>query len=160
MQHWQEALEAIESCLALAREHRAGLQEETGYLADLAEALSGLGEHARARQAAEESVEMARRRKTRFFELRAQLALARVLRAAQGLAAKVAIDAALARTAALLDDTGARAYSPAVHEEQAALAALVGDRSAQQRHLREAHRLFSEMGAVGHAERLAKEIGL
>jgi len=28
------------------------------------------------------------------------------------------------------------------------------------RELREAHRLFTDMGAIGHAERLAKELGL
>ncbi len=29
----------------------------------------------------------------------------------------------------------------------------------QERELREAHRLFTEMGATGHAERVARELG-
>ncbi len=34
------------------------------------------------------------------------------------------------------------------------------DEAGRERELREAHRLFTEIGATGHAERLAKELGL
>jgi hypothetical protein len=37
---------------------------------------------------------------------------------------------------------------------------VLGDEAAHQRELREAHRLFVEMGATGHSQRLAKELGL
>ncbi len=33
-----------------------------------------------------------------------------------------------------------------------------GDAASRERHLREAHRLYTEMGATGHAERLAREL--
>jgi len=42
---------------------------------------------------------------------------------------------------------------------RAALARLVGDPTTAERHLREAYRLFTEMGAMGWAERVAKELG-
>ncbi len=42
--------------------------------------------------------------------------------------------------------------------KRAALAALLGHGAGRARYLREAHRLFTEMGATGHAERIAKEL--
>ena len=58
---------------------------------------------------------------------------------------------------ALIRQKGARAWAPFVCEERARLAQCLGDAAAE-RHLREAHRLFTEMGATGHAERLAREL--
>ena len=49
---------------------------------------------------------------------------------------------------------------PQVHEERAELARLRGDDATRERELREAHRLYTEMGATGHAERLAQKLGL
>ena len=49
-------------------------------------------------------------------------------------------------------------YAPAVHVERAALAGLRGDEPERLCHLREAHRLYTEMGATGHAERVAREL--
>jgi hypothetical protein len=40
------------------------------------------------------------------------------------------------------------------------LAHLIGDDASRERELREAHRLYTEMGATGHAERLARELGM
>ena len=42
--------------------------------------------------------------------------------------------------------------------ERAELARLVGDENAHQRELREAHRLFTEIGAPIRAEQEAKEL--
>ena len=69
-----------------------------------------------------------------------------------------AIDAALTRATECVNETGARAYLPMVIEERARLARLTGDDAAAERELREAHRLYEEMGATGHAARLAKEL--
>ena len=55
---------------------------------------------------------------------------------------------------------GARVYRPQVCEQRAELARLRGDEAAGTRELREAHRLITEIGATGHAERIAKELGL
>jgi len=43
--------------------------------------------------------------------------------------------------------------------ERAALARLTGDAAASQRALREAHRVFTAIGATGHAARLVPELG-
>jgi hypothetical protein len=59
----------------------------------------------------------------------------------------------------LIEETGGRAHEPHVRIERARLAELCGDAAVRDRELREAHRLFVEMGASGHAERLAKELG-
>ncbi len=45
-----------------------------------------------------------------------------------------------------------------LHLARAELADLLDDTAARERHLREAHRLFTEMGATGHAERMAREL--
>jgi hypothetical protein len=56
--------------------------------------------------------------------------------------------------------TSTYAWEPLLREEAAELARLRGDPLLQKRELREAHRLYTEMGATGHAERLAEELGL
>ena len=45
-------------------------------------------------------------------------------------------------------------------EERARLAALRGDDGATSEDLRRAHALYTEIGATGHTERLARELGL
>jgi hypothetical protein len=64
----------------------------------------------------------------------------------------------LGRAAELIEEFGARVYRPQICEERAELARLRGGDATYQRHLREAHRLYTEMGATGHAERLAREL--
>jgi hypothetical protein len=49
-------------------------------------------------------------------------------------------------------------YEPFWREARAELAKLRGDDAARERELREAHRLYSEMGATYHAERVAGEL--
>lgn len=47
---------------------------------------------------------------------------------------------------------------PAIHEAAAVLADTLGDSKQQQAELREAQRLYQEMGATGHAERLGRAL--
>ena len=54
--------------------------------------------------------------------------------------------------------TGAGAHIPSVPLARAELAGVLGDEATCERELREAHRLYSEMGATGHAERVAREL--
>jgi hypothetical protein len=70
----------------------------------------------------------------------------------------VEIEAALARALELARATGARAFEPLVHVELAELARQSGDPEGHERALRAAHRLFAEIGATGHAERLAFQL--
>ena len=83
----------------------------------------------------------------------------RVLRTIGRAADRSRIDLSLDRVRVLIDETGARSYEPFLHVERAELAGLTHDDASRQRELREAHRLFAEMGANGHAERIAKEPG-
>jgi hypothetical protein len=66
------------------------------------------------------------------------------------------IDAFLQR----IEDTGANAYLAWTYELRAALAQVHDDGVTWEHELRAAHRLYTEMGATGHAERLARELGL
>ena len=155
---WQEAIELHEQALRTARERRTGLEGEALHLAYLAEAYLAGGDLPRARAAAEAGVVAGRRIGARVHEQEAQRSFARVLLRQEGVAAAAAVRAALDRAEALIRETGAKNCQPFVHLERAELARLLRDEAAYQRELREAHRLFLEMGATGHAERLGQEI--
>ena len=129
-------------------------------LAFLAEAYLVAGDAGRARETAELAVATARRRHTPVYEIVAQLALARVLLATDGVAAATAIDAALDAATALMEATDARLYAPPIHVERARLARLRGDAAACERELDAARRLFIAMGAPARAERIAQEVAL
>ena len=58
------------------------------------------------------------------------------------------------RARELTGDMGAKGFEPMLHVELAELARQSGDQEGQKRELHEAHRLFTEIGATGHAERL------
>jgi tetratricopeptide (TPR) repeat protein len=156
---WRAAVEQLELALGIARETRAWLTLEAEILAYLAEAFLGAGDAVRARRTAEEAIATARRRGTPVWEAQAQLVLARVLLARLGAQARDAIESALGSCLSLIEQTEARVYEPHVHEVRAELARLLGDEAAHDRELREAHLLFSAMGATGHAERMAGQLG-
>ncbi len=117
--------------------------------------MAQLGEHDRACVTAREA--FAEAEATGQSEIPAQMALARALRTRDGLESEGPIAEALERAAELIDELGARVYRPQVCEERAELARLRGDDAARTRELREALRLYTEMGATGHAERVARE---
>jgi len=71
-----------------------------------------------------------------------------------------AFASALDAASALAEEMNARSFEPFICEERARLARAAEDSAAFERELREAHRLYAEMGATGHAERLARELGL
>ncbi|MCZ6715302.1 MAG: AAA family ATPase [Deltaproteobacteria bacterium] len=112
-----------------------------------------------ARATAEEAVGLTRQRGVIIQESESQLALAEVLLATEGARSRGAVETALARTAEIVDEINLHSRQPWIHVWRAELARLLGEDAAHTRELREAHRLFSEMGATGHAERLARELG-
>jgi len=67
--------------------------------------------------------------------------------------------AALERSRELAERTECRMLVPQIHEAGAALAAALRDEAQRRAELHEAHRLYVELGATGHAERLARELG-
>jgi adenylate cyclase len=156
---WAEASEAAESALAIIRTRRVGLAAEGEYLAALARALLGSGAPTRALGAAEEAVARTRERDMKVDEIRALLARAHVLIAAEGAPARSRIEADLRDADTVIEATEARAFTPQVHVERASLARVLGDEVTRQRELREAHRLFTAMGATARAEQVARELG-
>jgi hypothetical protein len=56
-------------------------------------------------------------------------------------------------------ESGAFVHRAAIEVERAELARLLGDDAAYESGLRSARRLFTEMGAFGHAARLAERLG-
>jgi hypothetical protein len=68
------------------------------------------------------------------------------------------VEQLLEESVAYLEETGMRAWVPLLHEARAELERACGDDAAAQRELREAQHLYAEMGATGHAERLAREL--
>ena len=73
-------------------------------------------------------------------------------------AALVRAEQGLVRAQELIDETGARAYQPEVHECRAHLSRLRGDARAARHEIEEARQLYAEMGATVPAQRLAKGI--
>jgi hypothetical protein len=136
------------------------LAREAELLAHLAEAHLGSGDPQQAQRRAIEAIDTGRRRKTPIWEARAHLTLARVLLSRAGGKARGEIESALESCLSLVEQTQARVYEPHVHEVRAGLADLLCDEATREHERREAHRLFTEMGATGHAERLARELGL
>jgi hypothetical protein len=124
----------------------------------LAEAYVGAGEMAHARAAVDEAIALAEQRGTVGWGYHGHVTLARVLLASSGAAARPAVEAALATAQAQVDKSGERVHQPHIHLARAGLAAALGDAAGRVRELREAHGLFTEMGAPLLAEQVAREL--
>jgi hypothetical protein len=129
-------------------------------LAAMAAAHLGLGDCERALALTEEAIAVCRGRCSRLWEFSALLTRIRALREIWGLQTTREIETALAEAKAWLEMSGAKSYEPFLHVERAELARLKSDEAARSRELREAHRLFTEIGAPIRAAEVAKELGL
>ena len=157
---WDDAVRACETALRISKEHQIGLDRETEILSHLAEARLGEGDLRAAQAAAEEGIRCARERGQLYFEALNHLARTRILRRARGAEARDEIERSLDRALELVEETNGRSIQPQLIEERARLAGLLGDAPACQRGLRDSHRHYTEMGATGHAQRLATELGI
>jgi tetratricopeptide (TPR) repeat protein len=154
---WRRAIEALEQSLAISTEG-AGVEIHAWRLAILGESYLGLGDVERARRLVEEGREIARAQGHVPFEMHASLAVVRVLLGSADPAAREQIEALLARVLELAGDTGMKTFEPLVHVELAELAHQSGNQDGREQELHEAHRLFTEIGATGHAEPLARQL--
>jgi class 3 adenylate cyclase len=157
---WVEAASAFDEALAIVRSTRVGILLESLILARLTDVHLGRGDSRQALEVANEAISTARRHGAMEFELRSHLARARALSHGVGVEAKEEIGKSLIEAEALLKKTGAESWRPFIHEERAMLAHMTGDEAARERELREAHRLFTEIGAPIRAAEVAKELGL
>jgi tetratricopeptide (TPR) repeat protein len=159
-QRHQEALDAYQKALDLIRTKRSGVQWRPHVVSGQALVYSALGEHqkaiAQARSALEESLAGGNRRAADFT----LLTLARVLLATGDPSLHEEVERTVERGEALCEDTGMRVHLPSLLEVRATLAARRGNPQEASQQLRKAHRIYTEMGATGHAKRLAKELGL
>jgi adenylate cyclase len=152
---WSHARDAVELALALN-------ESGTWYAASLntlTEICIETGDYHRAAELAAEARTLGLRPGQRA-ELDARLVQARVLVRTDGLAAADRGEAILADLRDACETLGARLLLPRIELEAAELARLRGDDAARERALRKAHHLYTEMGATGRAERMAKELGL
>jgi class 3 adenylate cyclase/tetratricopeptide (TPR) repeat protein len=156
----EPAEQAFEESLALIRERRVALEIEALVLAHLSGAVRRRGDPARARALAEDAVTLSEGRGQQLLAALAQLALARALCALEGRKARAAVEAALTAALAHVAESGARSLEPQIEEARAELARVCADDAARDHHLQQAHRLYSEIGASGHARRLAQTLGL
>ncbi len=156
---WAAARDRLLQALEIARAEHIWLTLEGDFLALLAAAYLGAGDAEQARVTAEEAVRVAQRTETPIFESHAQLLLARALTVLSGSEdARGDISAALDRADALLRETGARSCEPEVLEGRARLADAAGDPASAEQLRRDAQRLYTDMGATGHAERMTREL--
>jgi class 3 adenylate cyclase/tetratricopeptide (TPR) repeat protein len=157
-QRQAEALEAYREALDLIRSKRVGIQWTPHIVGGQALVYSALGEHDEAidlaRSALEESVSGGNRRAQDFV----LPTLARVLLATGDPDLHDEIEKTVAQAEALCEETGMRVHQPCLLELRAALAKRRGKAQETHQKLREAHRLYTEIGATGHAERLAREL--
>jgi class 3 adenylate cyclase/tetratricopeptide (TPR) repeat protein len=156
--HWDDAVEVMQQAREIGEHTRVGLTTEGQLLGQLAEAHLGRGELELARSSAQEAIAASRRRHTRFFELTAELTLGRVLLRGDGAASAQAARAAFERALALVPPTGAAGVEPMIRMELAELALVVGDSAGRERELREAHRLFTQIGAPGRAAEIEPQL--
>ena len=156
----KEACATLEPALATMRERRIHVSFEAELLQLIAEAHLGLGQQERARAECSEAIAAARRHGTPLHECDAQLVLARVLLREGASAPDTGreIGATLERAAELIEQIGLGSHRPRLEELRAELAHMRSDAAGRERHVREAHRLYTEMGATGHAERVALEL--
>ena len=149
---------SIESARTSLHFHGIANKAAEGWSATLlAEALLAAGDLSGAASAAEEAIGLCRRSLRGHNEAEAHGILARALLRRDGAAARDAAESALANAAALIERTGAKAFAPALCEWRAELAAVLGDEVTRAQLLRQAQQGYEEIGAPGHAERLARE---
>jgi adenylate cyclase len=157
---WDDAVRAFETARQMSNEHQTGLELESQIIYHLSEARLGAGDLRAAQAAAEEGIRRTRERGQLYLEALNHLARARALRRARGAGARDEIERTLNRALALVEETNGRSIEPQLLEERARLANLLGDAAACERGLRDAQRLYVEIGAGGHAERVSEELGL
>jgi class 3 adenylate cyclase len=156
----EEAKICLERSIAIHQEQGGGPPPELlNSLSRLAVAYANLGQSEQALETSERGLQLVRMLGFPVFVALSLIMHSQVLRKARGAEGREAIESALGEAEVLVNSTGIRSWQPFIHVERAELARLVGDEVVEERELREAYRLFTEMGATGHLERLAKKWG-
>jgi tetratricopeptide (TPR) repeat protein len=153
-----DARDTLRATASIVRDRRTMFMCLPWVLALLAEAHLALGEHAEALAAAHEAIDRGREGGCIYYEASAQLSLVQILLAVEGDVPRAEIEAALDHAEELVASVEGRSLSPRILELRGRLAAALGDTAASVQALRDALDLYREIGATGHAERLARAI--
>jgi tetratricopeptide (TPR) repeat protein len=153
----QDACEALRESVAIARAHNSQLSFVPELLAALSEAQLAVGERSDALATAREALALASGNGSSYFEAHAQIALASALLETDAGPPRAEIESALERAEQLVEAIEGRALLPRILEQRGRLAHALGDAKGASRALREALELYRELGATGHAERLARQ---
>jgi class 3 adenylate cyclase/tetratricopeptide (TPR) repeat protein len=156
--NWHEAKAYFESAGEKEPGEEMSPLVESFLLPLLAQACIGAGDYEQGARIASEAIQAARQRGMAHIECMAQLALARALLGTRRAEAVEESREILARVQRLIDDTGFVSEQPRLHEVRASLAGLLGDEGEWRNELEEAHRLYLNMGAEGHAQHVAREL--
>jgi adenylate cyclase len=155
---WDKAVAFEQEALSVSENGRVAFGYAVWAHSWMAEALLGLGDIVGARQSVDQALSMARQSGSRLFLMDALLAYSRV-RIREG-AEDLEIDRVINEVSSLVDQSGGRCRVGIIAELRAELAKSRGDNSSSADHLHEAYRLHVEMGAEGHAARVAKILNL
>jgi tetratricopeptide (TPR) repeat protein len=154
----EEAIAEFDRWDELLRQH--GLRRSTAVTVHLpyrAEAYSRNGDVERALACAREAIELADNGGLGVARVGAELTHARaLLRMGDGQREEAL--KALDRSAEFASSTGARVYEPFIGETRAMYARRLGREQERTQHLQAAQRLFAELGAAGHAQRIANAL--
>jgi tetratricopeptide (TPR) repeat protein len=156
---WSGASAEGERIRAIAAESGVALEWQLLALFILSAARLGQGDPESAREMGREAVRLAREHGVALGEVPSLYYLMRALLRPEASPELDEAEAVLSEAMERLRATSTYAWEPLLREQAAEIARLRGDLPLRERELREAHRLFVEMGATGHAERLARELG-
>jgi tetratricopeptide (TPR) repeat protein len=155
---WSEAIESLETALAMSGELQTGVDSTFWARLWLAEAYAGIGDVERGVELARRTLEEATDHGLAYAEAGGHLLLARLLLAASGSETMEEVESELAIAGEQAERMEFRPIEGLVRVEIARLARARGEEAAHLEGLREAYELFTEIGAAGHAERLASEL--
>jgi class 3 adenylate cyclase len=155
---WAPAVAALEASVEIARESRTVIWLEPYSQANLAEAYLGLGRGEEARETARRSLRTAERLRQASSESHARVTLAHVMLAIDGPAAAEDVEASLDHALRQAGRSGHVSYLPHVHLAYAELARLLGQEDRRHAELREAARLFREIGAACYLHAVEREL--
>ncbi len=147
------AIETLTEALELGTREQVFQEFEPLRQGQLAQAYLLRGDRDKARAMAEQTTDRLDERVQTKWSIEPRIVRARVLLATDGRTAAEEIEAQLRQARAALDASGAHIFMPFVREESARLMRIRGDADSE-RELREAQRLYQELGATAHAERL------
>jgi len=154
-ERWQDAIDSLGKTMEVIDSRRNLSAIQPRLYNSLAQAYLGKGDDARALYYTEEILAHAGVRDARIVELNARLTMVRALLVSTEREDADAIQGGIGTILDLVEKTGAYVYRPMVHLVFAEIAGLTLDSERRSLQLSRAHRLYSEMGARGHARSVA-----